>query len=153
VPNGSLKVHHEPLPSLENKRVSAVSNEEHRSRRDSEISDASTYDSCGGRRKKQVGPWLLGRTIGRGGCSRVRAVRHYVTGQEGAAKIIAKSTAEKVRALSLANLIKDSETDDTLHHGGKLIPFGLEREIVIMKLLSHKNIVKLFDVWENRNEL
>ena len=83
----------------------------------------------------------------------MRAVRHRFTGQYGAAKIISKSVAEKARALSLANLVKSAEEGDTGLVNGKVIPFGLEREIVIMKLLDHPNIVRLYDVWENRNEL
>jgi serine/threonine-protein kinase HSL1 (negative regulator of Swe1 kinase) len=80
-------------------------------------------------------------------------VRHSGNGQYGAAKIISKATADKVRALSLANLANSSEHDPTLFPGGKVIPFGLEREICIMKLLDHPNIVHLYDIWENRNEL
>ena len=72
----------------------------------------------------------------------------------GAAKIISKANAEKVRALSLANLIESAEKgDQNLLVDGKIIPFGLDREITIMKLLEHKNIVRLYDIWENRNEL
>lgn len=152
VPNGSLAVRHE---QVENKRLSAVQAHEdrpHNPKRDSEISTASTNASSSKRRRKtHIGPWQLGRTIGRGGCSRVRLVRHSGTGQYGAAKIISKATAEKVRALSLANLI--AEQDSTLHPDGKVIPFGLEREICIMKLLDHPNIVRLYDIWENHNEL
>jgi serine/threonine protein kinase len=157
VPNGTLAVWHEQQASPENKRLSAVQANEtrpHNSKRDSEISNASTNASSTARRRKtSIGPWQLGRTIGRGGCSRVRLVRHSGTGQYGAAKIISKATAEKVRALSLANLIQSAEQDPTLHPDGKVIPFGLEREICIMKLLDHPNIVRLYDIWENRNEL
>lgn len=157
VPNGSLAVRHEQQSSPENKRLSAVVTHEarpHNPKRDSEISNASTNASTTNRRRKtQIGPWQLGKTIGRGGCSRVRLVRHSVTGQYGAAKIISKATAEKVRALSLANLIQSAEQDPTMYPDGKVIPFGLEREICIMKLLDHPNIVRLYDIWENRNEL
>ena len=83
----------------------------------------------------------------------MRVVRHCTTQQYGAAKIISKATAEKVRAVSLANLIKSAEQEQSMFPSGKVIPFGLEREIVIMKLLEHRNIVRLYDVWENRNEL
>lgn len=76
-----------------------------------------------------------------------------MTGQYGAAKIISKTTAEKVRALSLANLIQSAEQDPTSHPDSNVIPFGLEREICIMKLLDHQNIVRLYDIWENRDEL
>ena len=156
VPNGTLAVRHEP-PTPENKRLSAVLANEarpHNPKRDSQISNASTNASNTTRRRKtHIGPWQLGRTIGRGGCSRVRLVRHSGTGQYGAAKIISKATAEKVRALSLANLIQSAEQDPTLYPDGKVIPFGLEREICIMKLLDHPNIVRLYDIWENHNEL
>lgn len=83
----------------------------------------------------------------------MRLVRHSGTGQYGAAKIISKATAEKVRALSLANLIQSAEQESSLYPNGKVIPFGLEREICIMKLLDHPNIVRLYDIWENRDEL
>jgi serine/threonine-protein kinase HSL1 (negative regulator of Swe1 kinase) len=157
VPNGTLAVRHEQQTTLENKRLSAVTAQEpqpHNSKRDSEVSNASTNASnTTGRRKTNIGPWQLGRTIGRGGCSRVRLVRHTGTAQYGAAKIISKATAEKVRALSLANLVQSAEQDATLEPNSKVIPFGLEREICIMKLLDHPNIVRLYDIWENRNEL
>ncbi|KAF2655256.1 Pkinase-domain-containing protein [Lophiostoma macrostomum CBS 122681] len=156
VPNGTLAVRHAPQPSPENKRLSAVIHDQprpHNTKRDSEISNASTNASGTGRRRKtHIGPWLLGKTIGRGGCSRVRLVRHSGTGEYGAAKIISKAMADQVRALSLANLVESAEVDETLA-GNKVIPFGLEREICIMKLLDHKNIVRLHDIWENRNEL
>ncbi|KAF1916916.1 hypothetical protein BDU57DRAFT_450492 [Ampelomyces quisqualis] len=157
LPDGTLAVRHEQHASPENKRLSAVQAHEprpHNAKRDSEISNASTNASNTNRRRKtSIGPWQLGRTIGRGGCSRVRLVRHTGTGQYGAAKIISKATAEKVRALSLANLIKSAEQESALDPGNKVIPFGLEREICIMKLLDHPNIVRLYDIWENRNEL
>lgn len=156
VPNGTLAVRHEQS-SPENKRLSTVVTNDarpHNTKRDSQISNASTNASNTTRRRKtHIGPWQLGRTIGRGGCSRVRLVRHSGTGQFGAAKIISKATAEKVRALSLANLIQSAEHDSTLYPDGKVIPFGLEREICIMKLLDHPNIVRLYDIWENHNEL
>jgi len=155
VPNGTLAVRHEYQPSPQHNRISAVIEETRprNTKRDSEISQTSTILSAGGRRKTHIGPWQLGKTVGRGGCSRVRVVRHSVTQQRGAAKIISKSTAEKVRALSLANLVESAQYDATLFAGGRIIPFGLEREICIMKLLDHPHIVKLYDIWENRNEL
>ncbi|KAH8730462.1 serine/threonine-protein kinase-like protein GIN4 [Phaeosphaeriaceae sp. PMI808] len=161
IPNGTLAVRPEQQPSPLNNRLSAVVAESrpHNSKRNSEISNASTNASidtstANRRRKTNIGPWQLGRTIGRGGCSRVRLVRHSGTGQYGAAKIISKATAEKVRALSLANLLQTPGQDSTLYPEGRVvIPFGLEREICIMKLLDHPNIVRLYDIWENRNEL
>lgn len=84
----------------------------------------------------------------------MRAVRHRHTRQYGAVKIIARSTAESTRAQSLANLIESSKLNASPNVAGcKPIPYGLEREIAVMKLLEHDNIVRLYDVWENSNEL
>ena len=123
VSNGIRQV---PEHSPQNKRISAISTEERNTNRDSQISNASSTGSNPSRRKTHIGPWQLGKTIGRGGCGRVRVVRHATTGQYGAAKIISKATAEKVRALSLANLIKSAEQETSMFPGGKVIPFGLE---------------------------
>lgn len=30
---------------------------------------------------------------------------------------------------------------------------GIEREIVIMKLIDHPNVLSLYDVWETNNDL
>ncbi|TKA60460.1 hypothetical protein B0A49_10479 [Cryomyces minteri] len=142
--------------SPENKHVQAlVSEEQIDSKRNSAISTTSTNASGTGRRRKtHIGPWQLGKTIGKGGCSRVRAVRNAHTGQYGAAKIISKAMAESVRAQSLIDLIENAKKDQpSKSTEGKAMPLGLEREIVIMKLLDHRNIVRLYDVWENRNEL
>lgn len=156
VPDGTLTVQDgDSRVSSGHKHVAAAAVSGGRdSKRDSAISNASTNASNTDRRRKtHVGPWQLGKTIGRGGCSRVRAVRHSISGQFGAAKIISKAMAENVRAISLANLIKSVEEEKSAGPQGMPLPFGLEREIVIMKLLEHRNIVRLYDVWENRNEM
>lgn len=154
VPDDTLDVRH-TLPSPKHKRVSAVvENENESSKRNSAVSATSTNASGGARRRKtHIGPWQLGQTIGKGGTSRVRKVRHVITGDPAVAKVVHKAVAEKARSLSLANLIKCAQQGDPSLASGTSIPFGLEREIVIMKLLSHRNIVRLYDVWENRNEL
>jgi serine/threonine-protein kinase HSL1 (negative regulator of Swe1 kinase) len=103
--------------------------------------------------KSHIGPWQLGATVGHGGTCTVRKVRHARTGGAAVAKIISKVTAEKVRARSLANLSQRMETGDH-HFAAQLsLPVGLEREIVIMRLLRHPNIVQLYDVWENSNQM
>jgi len=159
-PNESV-IHHNAsdlrhsMVSPKHKRISAVvEDQDEGSKRNSAVSSTSTNASGGARRRKtHIGPWQLGQTIGKGGTSRVRKVRHVVTGEPAVAKIIPKAVADKNRSLSLANLVKCAELGDPSLASTKVIPFGLEREIVIMKLLTHRNIVRLFDVWENRNEL
>ncbi|KAK4508136.1 hypothetical protein PRZ48_001874 [Zasmidium cellare] len=154
-PNGTLNIRSSEGPeSPTNKRVSQISKEERDSKRNSAISTTSTNASSR-RRKTFIGHWQLGKTIGKGGCSRVRVVRHkYRKDQYGAVKIITRSVAESTRAQSLANLIESTRGLPTQNTPGyKPIPYGLEREIAVMKLLEHPNIVRLYDVWENRNEL
>lgn len=138
----------------EHKRLSAVPNEDE-SKRDSQVSSTSTSASAKGRKRKtHIGPWLLGSDVGKGGTGKVRKVRHVVTGQDAAAKIISKKVAERARAESLISLVESAKKNrDALPAGSVLMPFGVEREVVIMKLLNHPNIVKLYDIWENRNEL
>jgi serine/threonine protein kinase len=103
--------------------------------------------------KKHIGPWKLGVTVGRGGTCSVRRVIHNVTEQHAVAKIINIDTAEKVRARSLANLFARTENGGLTLAGRYAMPLALEREIVIMRLLKHRNVVQLYDVWENRNEM
>ncbi|OLL24338.1 Serine/threonine-protein kinase HSL1 [Neolecta irregularis DAH-3] len=78
---------------------------------------------------RQIGPWRLGRTLGRGSSGRVRLAKNATNGQLAAVKIVPK-TGEK-----------------------KGLPYGIEREVVIMKLIEHPNVMRLYDVWENRGEL
>ena len=154
--NGSLAVRSSGPSSAEpHRQVSQTASEyEHDSKRNSAISTTST-NASGRRRKTFIGHWQLGKTIGKGGCSRVRVVRHRYRDQYGAVKIITRSTAESTRAQSLANLIESTKglSSTTTPAGHKPIPYGLEREIAVMKLLEHPNIVRLYDVWENHNEL
>ncbi|GAA5834744.1 hypothetical protein JCM11251_003651 [Rhodosporidiobolus azoricus] len=81
-----------------------------------------------------VGPWRIGRTVGEGASGRVKLAKHKVTGQYAAIKIVPKpkrSTQEKADKMLL----------------------GIEREIVIMKLIEHPNVLRLMDVWETNGEL
>jgi len=151
--NGSLAVRREPVTSPEHKRISQITSDTERdSKRNSAASTVSNFS--GRKRKTYIGHWQLGKTVGQGGCSRVRAVRHKYTHERGAVKIIARSTAENTRAQSLANLIETIKNNAPPNPTGfKPIPYGLEREIAVMKLLEHENIVRLHDVWENSNEL
>lgn len=87
--------------------------------------------------KSHVGPWRLGRTLGRGSSGRVRLAKHSQTGKLAAVKIVPKSV------VGLDENNKDA--------GG--LPYGIEREVIIMKLIEHPNVMGLYDVWENKGEL
>ncbi|RPB14728.1 Pkinase-domain-containing protein [Morchella conica CCBAS932] len=90
------------------------------------------------KRKAQVGPWILGRTLGKGSTGRVRLAKHCDTGQLVAIKIVGKGN-------NGGNLGAHGQVNS--------LPQGLEREVIIMKLISHDNVMGLWDVWENRGEL
>ena len=143
----NLKYTSPSLSKVEDKRISAVSSEENNKNRFSQISSASTYASGNGRRKTHVGPWRLGRTIGKGASGRVRKARHEYTGQDAAIKIVSKKAAKILKSSSLISI------DNSPEGGRKAIPFGIEREVVIMKMIEHPNIIRLYDIWENRGEL
>jgi serine/threonine protein kinase len=37
--------------------------------------------------------------------------------------------------------------------GEMRVPMAIEREVAILKLIEHPNIMKLYDIWENRSEM
>ncbi|KAF2666164.1 hypothetical protein BT63DRAFT_51785 [Microthyrium microscopicum] len=104
--------------------------------------------------KTRIGDWTLGASISSGGTCTVKNVRNVYTGQDAVAKIVNKKTAEQVRAKSLANLaIRLKEVGDILYPSDVDLPIGIEREVTIMRVVEHPNIVKLYDVWENQDEI
>lgn len=141
-----------PLPStVGNPRLSAViDSQQHNSNRNSQVSTVSTNASGKSRRKVAVGPWILGKTLGVGATARVRQAKHAVTGQLAAVKIVAKNQSIEVNKHTSLQHVNQIEKDP---QGARQMPFGLEREIVIMKLIEHPNVISLYDVWENRGEL
>lgn len=136
-----------PEYTHESKRNSAASSQA--------SSDSRRYSSCDGfpNKKSHIGPWQLGKTLGKGSSARVRAARHCVTHQPVAVKIIAKKTARMTQSGSIAQLdMVDSNLPENVN-GVRRMPLAIEREVAILKLIEHPNIVKLFDIWENRNEI
>ncbi|XP_073699942.1 serine/threonine-protein kinase MARK1 isoform X2 [Garra rufa] len=76
-----------------------------------------------------IGNYRLLKTIGKGNFAKVKLARHVLTGREVAVKIIDKT---QLNPTSLQKLF---------------------REVRIMKVLSHPNIVKLFEVIETEKTL
>ncbi|XP_040604366.1 serine/threonine-protein kinase MARK2 isoform X5 [Mesocricetus auratus] len=76
-----------------------------------------------------IGNYRLLKTIGKGNFAKVKLARHILTGKEVAVKIIDKT---QLNSSSLQKLF---------------------REVRIMKVLSHPNIVKLFEVIETEKTL
>ena len=126
-----------------------------------------------------IGPWKLGKTLGKGSSGRVRLARNVETGQLAAIKIVPKrkkftkndkNRRSTVTAASSFNSISsNASTALSSTYGNKsgaadgdttgdsteepVNPYGIEREIVIMKLISHPNVMGLYEVWENKSEL
>ncbi|XP_027467401.1 serine/threonine-protein kinase MARK1 isoform X4 [Zalophus californianus] len=76
-----------------------------------------------------IGNYRLQKTIGKGNFAKVKLARHVLTGREVAVKIIDKT---QLNPTSLQKLF---------------------REVRIMKILNHPNIVKLFEVIETEKTL
>ncbi|ORX39867.1 kinase-like domain-containing protein [Kockovaella imperatae] len=92
---------------------------------------------------KVIGPWRIGRTIGKGASGRVKIAKHSRTGQYAAIKIVPKHALLFSSRMSIA---------DAGNKHDKAV-LGIEREIVIMKLIDHPNVMALYDVWETAKEL
>ncbi|PTB43990.1 hypothetical protein M441DRAFT_44106 [Trichoderma asperellum CBS 433.97] len=119
----------------------------------SQASYASTSSSQSRKNyKTHIGPWQLGRTLGKGSSARVRLCRHSITHQMAAVKIVNRRMAYLVQDSSLAALSKwDSSLPEV--NGEMRVPVAIEREVAILKLIEHPNIMKLYDIWENRSEI
>jgi serine/threonine-protein kinase HSL1, negative regulator of Swe1 kinase len=135
--------------------ISQASRVQDPSKRDSQVSNASasTARSHDSKIKTHIGPWQLGRTLSKGSSARVRLARHRLTGQSVAVKIISKKSAYLSQAGSIAQLDKVERQLPEANEGFRRLPLTVEREIAIMKLIEHPNIIKILDVWENRNEM
>ncbi|EDO18975.1 hypothetical protein Kpol_2002p46 [Vanderwaltozyma polyspora DSM 70294] len=89
-----------------------------------------------------IGPWKLGETLGLGSTGKVQLAYNESTNQQAAIKVISKSVFSSMGN----NSSMVSSTPDSLS-------YGIEREIIIMKLLNHPNVLRLYDVWETNNNL
>ena len=112
-----------------------------------------------------VGPWKLGKTLGKGSSGRVRLAKNMETGQLAAIKIVPKKKAfvhcsnngtvpnSYSSSMVTSNVSSPSIASREHSNHSQTNPYGIEREIVIMKLISHTNVMALFEVWENKSEL
>jgi hypothetical protein len=140
-----------PQTNKENQRLSVATDIQPGSARSSVMSAASLLSNKG-KRKTHVGPWHLGKDLGKGATGRVRFAKHAVTGNTAAIKIVSKKSAAMVQSESIAAMDRNASRfmgNSTTRQ----MPCGIEREVVIMKLIEHPNVISLYDVWENRGEL
>lgn len=121
--------------------------------KDSRLSQISTSSgTSNGNRKTHIGPWQLGKTLGKGSAARVRMARHSTTQDVVAVKILAKDMTQITTAGSMAELDKWDRTRDEFN-AQRQMPLSIEREVAVLKLIDHPHIVKLHDIWENRAEI
>ncbi|CAR29215.1 ZYRO0G03366p [Zygosaccharomyces rouxii] len=140
---------------------------------ESAFSISTTTKSSKRRSRDTVGPWKLGKTLGKGSSGRVRLAKNMETGQLAAIKIVPKkkckndpgshSSSKSTESDFSATMNTTTNTNRATTNGGTNAnagpsevpanPYGIEREIVIMKLISHSNILGLYEVWENKSEL
>ncbi|CAK9441474.1 uncharacterized protein LODBEIA_P53420 [Lodderomyces beijingensis] len=137
---------HQPSTNVD-KVVQSVTNA---TKRLSQISTSTNTSSKKRKSQNKIGPWKLGRTLGRGSTGRVRLAKNVETGQLAAVKIVPKSNFKKLENPKYKRYSNELEGDD---EATQRLPYGIEREIIIMKLISHPNIMGLYDVWENKNDL
>ncbi|KAJ6588852.1 hypothetical protein B0H19DRAFT_1248448 [Mycena capillaripes] len=91
---------------------------------------------------KSVGPWILGECVGKGASGRVKIAKHRVTGKLAAVKI-----------LPLAPLVNSRTSLATQQAKSDQQRLGIDREITMMKLMNHPNILRIYDVYETAKEL
>ncbi|KAF9239895.1 hypothetical protein BU15DRAFT_46245 [Melanogaster broomeanus] len=91
---------------------------------------------------KYIGQWIIGECIGKGASGRVRIAKHRYTGQLAAIKILPFQPLVN-SDVSLATHLAKSEKQR----------LSIDREIVMMKLMNHPNILRIYDVFEGENEL
>lgn len=103
--------------------------------------------------KTHIGPWQLGETLGKGSTGMVRLCRHRVTRELAAVKIVSKNSSKIVQAGSIYGVDRWDNTFPEKINGEMRIPMAIEREVAILKLIQHPNIMKLYDIWENRKEM
>ncbi|KAK0237831.1 Pkinase-domain-containing protein [Armillaria nabsnona] len=91
---------------------------------------------------KCIGPWIIGECVGKGASGRVKIAKHKRTGQLAAVKI-----------LPLAPLVNSRASLATQQAKTEKQRLGIDREITMMKLMNHPNILRIYDVYEGAREL
>ncbi|KAF9269591.1 Pkinase-domain-containing protein, partial [Marasmius fiardii PR-910] len=92
---------------------------------------------------KSIGPWIIGECVGKGASGRVKIAKHRVTGQLAAVKILPLAPLVNSRIKMTTEQKAKSEKQR----------LGIDREITMMKLMNHPNILRIYDVYEGTKEL
>ena len=150
-PNESNVGQHKATIENADRGITALRGEEQwNENRASVASQASTGLPSKRHHKGYIGPWQLGKDLGSGATGRVRLARHRVTGHLVAMKIVTRRAAAAMQSQSLMDMGNEALTRGADQNE---IPIGIEREVIMMRLLDHPSVIKLYDVWESRGEL
>ncbi|TBU62648.1 Pkinase-domain-containing protein [Dichomitus squalens] len=90
---------------------------------------------------KYVGPWIIGECVGKGASGHVKIAKHRRTGQLAAIKILPLQPFLSSRNSANAQAKAEKQR------------LGIDREIIMMKLMNHPNIMRIYDVYEGDKEL
>lgn len=111
-----------------------------------------------------IGAWRVGREIGKGASGmsphilfdfssrelmigRVRIAKNADTNIYAAMKVIDKAAPERETVCSIATATsKEEDKCEKVKH-------SIEREVVIMKLIQHPNVIQLYDVYEDSENM
>ncbi|ETW77987.1 hypothetical protein HETIRDRAFT_324951, partial [Heterobasidion irregulare TC 32-1] len=91
---------------------------------------------------KYVGPWIIGECVGKGASGHVKIAKHRRTGQLAAVKVLPLEFAFNSHTSLRTRQAKSDKQR-----------LGIDREIVMMKLMNHPNIMRIYDVYEGEREL
>ncbi|KND03181.1 CAMK/CAMKL/BRSK protein kinase [Spizellomyces punctatus DAOM BR117] len=118
--------------------------------------NSNRSSSSGGQR---IGPYVVGKTLGVGSTGRVKLGTHIESAQRVAIKIIPKETLSTTSSSSSQQPPASPATSTPPSASASSTPpvpsinKKLEREITIMKLIQHPNVLQLYDVYETDKEL
>ncbi|KAL6942721.1 hypothetical protein ACO0RG_001682 [Hanseniaspora osmophila] len=118
--------------------------EQHTRQNETTTNNPTTHSKHVQNTSSQIGPWKMGKTLGFGSSGKVRMAINTKTHQHAAVKIVSKSLFTKSQT-NTSTIVEDQDND--------FLPYGIEREIIIMKLLNHPNVLRLYDVWETDTDL
>ncbi|KAI0312160.1 kinase-like domain-containing protein [Amylostereum chailletii] len=91
---------------------------------------------------KYVGPWIMGECVGKGASGHVKIAKHCKTGQLAAVKILSLDMVFSSHVSLNSRLQKFDKQR-----------LGIDKEITMMKLMNHPNIMRIYDVYEGDQEL
>ncbi|KAJ3090583.1 hypothetical protein HK102_003289 [Quaeritorhiza haematococci] len=93
---------------------------------------------------QRIGPYALGKTLGVGSTGRVKLGTHIETSRRVAIKIIPKDSLGREASSNGQPITPEKRA---------AMNKKIEREITIMKLIVHPNVLQLIDVYETDKEL